>query len=126
MEGEHGTEEEETGRQLLDGKGLRPGTHMLATHNYTKNPSGPVGNELDLMEGDTLVYLKVGQPPARGPDPAHEGLASGPPPCSAITLQSGPRNPSQTKAGFMSEITSRECTNSEHFGRNRDAHYGDC
>ena len=57
MEGEHGTEEEDTGRQLLDGKGLRPGTHMLATHNYTKNPSGPVGNELDLMEGDTLVYL---------------------------------------------------------------------
>ena len=57
LEGEHGTEEEETGRQLLDGKGLRPGTHMLATHKYTKNPSGPVGNELDLMEGDTLVYL---------------------------------------------------------------------
>ena len=57
MGGEHGTKEEETGRQLLDGKGLRPGTHMLATHNYTKNPSGPVGNELDLMEGDTLVYL---------------------------------------------------------------------
>ena len=33
MEGEHGTEEEETGRQLLDGKGLRPGTQMLATHS---------------------------------------------------------------------------------------------
>ena len=65
-------------------------------------------------------YTKVGQPPARGPDPAHEGLASGPPPCSAITLQSGLRNPSQTKAGFMSEITSRECTNSEHFGRRRE------
>ena len=29
IEGEHGTEGEETGRQLLDGKGLRPGTHML-------------------------------------------------------------------------------------------------
>ena len=43
MEGEHGTEEGETGRQLLDGKGLRPGTQMLAT--------------LDLKEGDTLVYL---------------------------------------------------------------------
>ena len=57
MEGEHVTEEEETGRQLLDGKGLRPGTHMLATHNYKKNPNGPVGNELDLKEGDTLVYL---------------------------------------------------------------------
>ena len=57
MEGEHGTEEEETGRQLLDGKGLLPGTKMLATHSYKKNPNGPVGNELDLMEGDTLVYL---------------------------------------------------------------------
>ena len=57
-EGEHGTEEEETGRQLLYGKGLRPGTHMiLATHSYKKNPNGPVGNELDLEEGDTLVYL---------------------------------------------------------------------
>ena len=51
---------------------------------------------------------------------AHEGLASGRPPCSAITLQSGPRKPSQTKAGFMSEITSRECTNIEHFGRPRE------
>ena len=57
MEGEHGTEEEETGRQLLDGKGLRPGTQMLATHSYKKNPNGPVGNELDLLAGDTLVYL---------------------------------------------------------------------
>ena len=42
MEGEHGTEEEETGRQLLDGKGLRPCTQMLATHSYKKNPNGPV------------------------------------------------------------------------------------
>ena len=57
MEGEHGTEEEETGRQLLDGKGLRPCTQMLATHSYKKNPNGPVGNELYLKEGDTLVYL---------------------------------------------------------------------
>ena len=30
---------------------------MLATHVYKKNPDGPVGNELDLNEGDTLVYL---------------------------------------------------------------------
>ena len=30
---------------------------MLATHSYKKNPNGPVGNELDLKEGDTLVYL---------------------------------------------------------------------
>ena len=57
MEGEHGTEEEETVRQLLDGKGLCPCTQMLASHSYKKNPNGPVGNELDLEEGDTLVYL---------------------------------------------------------------------
>ena len=58
MEGEHGTEEEETGRQLLDRKVHRcPGTQMLATHSYKKNPNGPVGNELDLKEGDTIVYL---------------------------------------------------------------------
>ena len=57
MEGEHGMEEEETGRQLLDGKGLGPGTQMLATHSYKKNANGPVGNELDLKEVYTLVYL---------------------------------------------------------------------
>ena len=57
MEEEHGTEEEESGRQLLDGKGLCPGTQMRATHSYKKNPNGPVGNELELTEGDTLFYL---------------------------------------------------------------------
>ena len=51
------TENELPCRQLLDGKGLRPGTQMLATHSYKKNTNGPVGNELDLQEGDTLVYL---------------------------------------------------------------------
>ena len=48
MEGDHGTEEEENGRQLLYRKGLRPGTQMLGTHSFKKNPNGPVGNELDL------------------------------------------------------------------------------
>ena len=57
IEGEHGTEGEETDRQLLDGKGIRPGTQMLATHRYQKNPDGPVGNELDLSEGERLFYL---------------------------------------------------------------------
>ena len=52
-----GTDGEEMDRQLLDGKGIRPGTQMLATHRYKKNPDGPVGNELDLSEGETLVYL---------------------------------------------------------------------
>ena len=57
MEGEHGTEEEETGRHLLERKGRSPDTQMLEKHSYKKNPNGPVGKELDLMEGYTLVYL---------------------------------------------------------------------
>ena len=63
IEGEHITDGEETDREetdrqlLLDGKGIRPGTQMLATHIYKKNPDGPVENELDLSEGETLVYL---------------------------------------------------------------------
>ena len=48
---EHGTEGEDT-RQLI-----RSGTQFLATHRYEKNPDGPVGNELDVNEGDTVVYL---------------------------------------------------------------------
>ena len=47
----------ETDRQLLDEKGIHPSTQMLATYIYQKNPDGPVGNELDLSEGETLVYL---------------------------------------------------------------------
>ena len=42
----------------MDGKRrIRPGTQMLATHSYEKNPDGPVGKDPDLNEGDTLVYL---------------------------------------------------------------------
>ena len=50
---EHGTEGEDTSRQLM----IRSGTQFLATHGYEKNPDCPVGNELDLNEGDTVVYL---------------------------------------------------------------------
>ena len=57
IEGDRGTEGDETDMQLLDGKGIRPGTHMLATRRYKKNLEGPLGNELDLSEGETLVYL---------------------------------------------------------------------
>ena len=57
IEGEQGTVEEETGRQLWDRKEIRPGTQMFATHSYKKKPDGPVRNELDLKEGDILVYL---------------------------------------------------------------------
>ena len=50
---EHGTEGEDTSRQLM----IRSGTQFLATHGYEKHPDGPVGNELDLNEADTVVYL---------------------------------------------------------------------
>ena len=50
---EHGTEGEDTSRPLM----IRSGTQFLSTHGYEKNPDGPVGNELHLNEGDTVVYL---------------------------------------------------------------------
>ena len=45
----------------MDGKRIRPGAQMLATHDYKKNPECPVGNELDVNEGDTLVYLMTNE-----------------------------------------------------------------
>ena len=59
----HGLEEKggETGDREVgleeQDKEIRPGTQMLATLSYRKNLDGPVGNELDLNEGETLVYL---------------------------------------------------------------------
>ena len=50
---EHETEGGDTSRPLM----IRSGTQFLATHGYEKNPDGPVGNELDLNKGDTVVYL---------------------------------------------------------------------
>ena len=35
----------------------RSGTQFLAMHEYKKNPDSAVENELDLNEGDTVVYL---------------------------------------------------------------------
>ena len=40
---------------------VRPGAQMLATPDYKKNPESPVGNELDVNEGDTLVYLMTNE-----------------------------------------------------------------
>ena len=36
---------------------IRSETQFLVTHGYKKNPDGPVGNELDFNEDDTVVYL---------------------------------------------------------------------
>ena len=44
-----------------DGKRIRPGAQMIATHDYKKNPDSPVGNELDVNEGDTLEYLMTNE-----------------------------------------------------------------
>ena len=44
-----------------DGKRIRPGAQMISTHDYKKNPESPVGNELDVNEGDTLVYLMTNE-----------------------------------------------------------------
>ena len=44
-----------------DGKRIRPGAQMIATHDYKKNPESPVGNELDVNEGDKLVYLMTNE-----------------------------------------------------------------
>ena len=43
-----------------------------------------------------LMQGRAGQTPARGPNPAREVLATGPPACSAFTLQSSPPNPQIT------------------------------
>ena len=45
----------------IDGKRIRPGAQMLATHDYKKNLESPVGHELDVNEGDTLVYLMTNE-----------------------------------------------------------------
>ena len=45
----------------MEGKIICPGAQMLATHDYKKNPESPVGNELDVNEGDTLVYLMTNE-----------------------------------------------------------------
>ena len=57
MGGEHGTEEEETGRQLLDGKRLRPGTH--ACNAQLQEPEWSSGKRAGF-EGRRYVSLLDG------------------------------------------------------------------
>ena len=40
-----------------EGKKICSGTPILATHSYRKNQDSPLGNELDLQQGDTLSYI---------------------------------------------------------------------
>ena len=56
IEGEHGTEGEESGRQIV-AKKICSRAPLLAMKLYTNNPDSPLGNELDLQQGDTLSYI---------------------------------------------------------------------
>ena len=40
-----------------EGKKICAGTPLLATHSYRKNLDSPLGNELDVQQGDTLSYI---------------------------------------------------------------------
>ena len=33
------------------------GAPILATHTYKRNPDSPMGNEIDLQQGDVLSYI---------------------------------------------------------------------
>ena len=42
---------------MIDWIEIRPGTQIIAAQGHKKNPDSPVGEELNLNLGDTLVYL---------------------------------------------------------------------
>ena len=54
IEGEHGTEGD-TSRRRMAVK-ICSGAPILATNSYTRNPDSPLGNEIDLQQGDVLSY----------------------------------------------------------------------
>ena len=58
IEGEHGTEGDETARQI-GVKKIYSGAPILATKSYRKNPDSPLSKELDVRQGDTLRYTKT-------------------------------------------------------------------
>ena len=44
-------------QKKVKGRRKCSGTPILATHSYRKNHDSPLGNELDLQQGDTLSYI---------------------------------------------------------------------
>ena len=54
-EGEQGTEGD-TSRRRMEAK-ICSGAPILATHTYKRNPDSPLGNEIDLQQGDVLSYI---------------------------------------------------------------------
>ena len=55
IEGEQGTEGD-TSRRGMELK-ICFGAPILATNSYKKNPDSPLGNEIDLQQGDALSYI---------------------------------------------------------------------
>ena len=53
IEGEHGTEGE-TSRSRMK---ICSGAPILATNSYKRNPDSPLGNEIDLQQGDVVSYI---------------------------------------------------------------------
>ena len=51
IEVKQGTEGGDKCRQMIDGKEIRPGTQILATQEYNKNPDTPVGYT-SLLNGE--------------------------------------------------------------------------
>ena len=53
--GEQGTEGD-TSRRRMEAK-ICSGAPILVTHTYKRNPDSPLGNEIDLHEGDALSFI---------------------------------------------------------------------
>ena len=55
IEREHGTERD-TPRRRMEVK-ICSGAPILATNSYKRNPDSPLGNKIDLQQGDVLSYV---------------------------------------------------------------------
>ena len=54
-DGERGTEGD-TSRRRMEAN-ICSGAPILATHTYRRNPDSPLGNEIDLQQGDVLSLI---------------------------------------------------------------------
>ena len=55
IEGEHETEGDTPRRRMK--VNICSGAPILATNSFKRNPDGPLGNEIDLQQGDVLSYI---------------------------------------------------------------------
>ena len=57
IEGEQGTEGDTSIHRME--VNICSGAPILATNSYKRNPDSPLGNEIDLQQGDVLSYIMV-------------------------------------------------------------------